>query len=135
MAKMEVFKNDQITVYYLQKEKIVYHVMHKQVEGKPFRDALLAATAWLRTNKACKWLSDDRLNPSLKQDDQEWILNVWQPEVLKAGWKYWAIIMPDASLGKTRMVIMSTQYKKLGVTVKAFSTPEEGIEWLNSFPQ
>ncbi len=133
MAKIEIFKNEQISVYYLLEEKIIYHVMHGQVEGQPFRDALLAATDVLMKNKASKWLSDDRLNPALKQADQKWILEVWQPKVLKAGWKYWAIILPEDAVGKLRMSVMATQYAKLGVKVNAFSSPEEGLTWLKSF--
>ena len=133
MAKIEIFKNEQMSVFYLQDDKIIYHIMHGQVEGKPFRDAILAATDALMKNKACKWLSDDRLNPALKQADQSWILEVWQPKVLKAGWKYWAIIMPEEAIGKMRMSVMASQYAKLGVTVNAFSSPDEGLKWLKSF--
>jgi hypothetical protein len=133
MAKIEIFKNEQMSVYYMQEEKIIYHVMHGQVEGQPFRDAILAATDALMKNKACKWLSDDRLNPALKQADQKWSLEVWQPKVLKAGWKFWAIILPEDAVGKLRMSIMGTEYAKLGVKVNAFSSLAEGIKWLNSF--
>lgn len=132
MAQIEIFSNEQMTVRYLQEEKIIYHTMHGQVSGQPFRDAILAATKVLKDNKATKWLSDDRLNPSLKKEDQEWTSKVWQPQVLEAGWKYWAIIMPEEAIGKMRMSIMASQYLQLGVTVKAFSRLDEGFSWIKS---
>jgi len=130
MAGVEVFKNDQMTVFYHQTEKIIHHVMNGQVYGQPFHDAILAATNTMIVNHAIKWLSDDRLNPMLKPTDQKWVNEEWQPKILAAGWKYWALILPAEAAGKLRMGVMAEQYKKLGVTVNIFSDPDEGFKWL-----
>ncbi|MCB0283545.1 MAG: hypothetical protein KDF60_13255 [Calditrichaeota bacterium] len=130
MGPIEIFSNDQMTVYYHQDKKIIHHIMKKQVGGQPFYDAILAATDCLVQNGAKKWLSDDRLNPMLKPEDQKWAVDVWQPLILEAGWKYWSIILPDKMIGKMRMNMMAYQYSKMGVTVKTFNTPEQGLGWL-----
>ena len=94
MARVEVFSNEQITVFYHQTEKIIHHVMKGQVYGQPFHDAILAGTNAMIVNNVVKWLSDDRLNPMLKPTDQKWAIEEWQPKILAAGWKYWALILP-----------------------------------------
>jgi hypothetical protein len=132
MSKTEIFKNDQISVFYYPDDKIIHHQCHKQCAGQPFREAILAATATLEAHKATKWLSDDRLNPSLTPDDQKWAAEVWQPRILKAGWKSWALVLPQQALGQMRMNVMVMQYAKLGVTAKTFSDPAQALAWLKS---
>ena len=106
--------------------------MNGQVYGQLFHDAIIAATEALKKYKATKWLSDDRLNPMLKPTDQKWAVDVWQPEILKNGWNYWGLILPEETAGKLRMGLMAEQYSKMGVTVKIFSDPDEGLNWLKS---
>jgi hypothetical protein len=36
---------------------------------------------------------------------------VWQPKILKAGWKYWAIVLPEQALGQMRMSVMAMEYQ------------------------
>ncbi len=132
MSKIEIFKNDQMTVYFNQEDKIIHHVCHKQLLGQPFRDALLAATVAFIKYKAVKWLSDDRMNRMLTPDDQKWSSEVWQPKILQAGWKYWGLVMPKEALGQMRMSIMAQTYLKLGVTVKTFNDPSKAFIWLKT---
>ena len=106
--------------------------MHKQVHGDPFRQAILVATDTLIKNHATKWLSDDRLNPMLNPTDRQWSIDVWQPKILQAGWKFWALVLPEQTAGKLRMGMMAEEYKKLGVTVQIFSDPDQGLAWLKS---
>jgi hypothetical protein len=130
MSQIELFKNEQITVLYHPDEKIIHHECHKPYSGKPFQDAIMAGTEALKKNRATKWLSDDRLNPILTPDDQKWAKDVWQPIILKAGWKFWAIVLPKEVIGQMRMNLMAIEYEKLGVTVKTFHDPIEAITWL-----
>jgi hypothetical protein len=132
MAKIEIFKNEQITVFYYQEEKIIHHECHKPFSGQPFRDAIQVATEILKKNKATKWLSDDRFNPKLTIEDQKWAAEVWQTEIIKVGWKYWGLVLPKEAIGQMRMTIMADEYKKLGVTVKTFDDPQKALEWLKS---
>lgn len=132
MTKIEIFKNDQMTVYYYHENKIIYHVCHKQLLGQPFRDALLAAAEAFIKYKAVKWLSDDRKNPMLTTDDQKWSSEVWQPKIFQAGWKYWGLVMPTEALGQMRMNLLAQTYTKLGVTVKTFDDPSKAFTWLKT---
>ena len=57
-------------------------------------------------------------------------MEVWSKRAIAAGWKYWAIVMPDAALGKANMRRFIREYADQGVTVQIFGSPEEALEWL-----
>jgi len=132
MSDIILCENDQVTSWYHPDKKIIHHQMHKYTHGQVLRDALMAGAEAMGKYRAQKWLSDDRLNPVLNPDDQQWLIEVWQPIVLKSGWKFWAIVEPENLINKIRMEKMAEIYSKLGVTVQEFSNPDEAMKWLAS---
>ena len=77
-----------------------------------------------------KWLSDDRKNSALRKADVEWATNVWKPKMVKAGWKYWAIMMPDLAVGRMSMKLIIDEYEQVGVTVEPFEDVDLALKWL-----
>jgi hypothetical protein len=132
MPPTVVLENEQITIWYHPETKIVHHQMHQYTHGQAFRDALTAGAEAMKKHRATKWLSDDRKNPVLTADDQKWATDYWQPQVIKAGWKYWAIVQPERLLAKARMDLLAEKFTKLGVEVKMFGDPQEAMKWLTS---
>ena len=76
--------------------KIVHHTIHAPVGGQTLRDALESGTAALAKYGACKWLSDDRKNGPLPEEEREWGFVDWNRRTMDAGWKYWALVVPQA---------------------------------------
>ena len=132
MSPITIYESDQVTVWYHPDEKIIHHQMHQYTHGEDFRKALMAGMEAMKQNSAQKWLSDDRNNPVLHPEDQHWATDVWQPLVITAGWKYWAIVQPLHSLAKLRMHNLAEEYAALGVTVELFSDPDKALAWLKS---
>jgi hypothetical protein len=132
MPPVVVLDTKQITVRYYPESKIIHHEMHEYTHGKDFRDALMAGVEAMKRYGADKWLSDDRKNPVLNSDDRQWGEDVWAPQVLKAGWKYWAIVQPEKALARVRMEERGEAFAKRGVTVEFFSEPGEALRWLTS---
>jgi hypothetical protein len=132
MPPVTILDTPQITVWYYPESKIIHHQMHQYTHGKDFRDALTAGVEAMRKHGAKKWLSDDRKNPVFSAEDQQWAQEVWAPQVIKAGWKYWAIVLPERALAKFRMEERAERYSKVGVTVKTFTDPDEALRWLKS---
>ncbi len=130
MDTITLYDDDQVTVWYRPNGKIIHHQMHKYTYGKSFRDALMAGADAMQKYGANKWLSDDRNNPVVKPEDIEWGNKFWQPKILAAGWKFWAIVQPEQYLAQLRMIKLADQYSKLGVTVHLFTDPEDAMEWL-----
>ena len=132
MTQQIVAQTDYFTMWYHPEKKIVHHQFHKFIYGKPFRDALMTGVDVLQKYGAHKWLSDDRNNTAIPQEDLEWGRNVWIPAAVKAGWQYWAIVWPQDVIGKMNMKEIIEVHKKAGITVLAFSDPEAGLKWLES---
>jgi hypothetical protein len=132
MDKKVILENENITIWYYNSEKIVHHQIHKFLHGKAFQNALTEVAAIFETKGVTKFLSDDRKNTVISQDDMKWLKTVWRPRAIKAGWKYWAIVLPDASVGKMVMEKIINEYFNLGVTLQLFINPDEALKWLES---
>jgi hypothetical protein len=127
-----VLDNEFVTMWYYPEDKIVHHQFHKFMYGQAFRDALSTGADIFEKNGARKWLSDDRANSALPQEDADWGRQNWTPRVMKAGWKYWALIMPEKMVGQMSMQRFIKEFGEQGVTVKVFSDPDEALKWLKS---
>jgi hypothetical protein len=118
------------SLWYYPKEKIVHHELRAFVHGARFRNLLDKGLDAFKQHGACKWLSDDRGNNALSQDDAEWAMSDWAPRVIAAGWKYWAVVMPEKVMGQINMKRWIKEYSDRGVTVQHFTDPNLAFEWL-----
>ena len=130
MATQTVFTNEFATLKYHPDSKIVHHEWHQYVQGPAFRDTLTKGLDILKQNRATKWLSDDRGNSVLSQDDTQWAQTQWFPAVKAAGWQHWAVVMPEKALGKLNMKQWISLYASLGINSQVFSDPTEAMAWL-----
>jgi hypothetical protein len=119
-------------VLYRTDSKIVHHEFFTPVRGNAFREALLTGLEAMKKRGGCKWLSDDRKNASLWPDDENWARTVWFPQVVKAGWKYWAIVMPERLAAKWNMERHAAHYRPFGIVAKTFSDPDAALKWLEN---
>src|SRR5580765_1618299 len=76
-------------------DKIVHHELRAYVHGSAFRNILDKGLDAFKKYGANKWLSDDRGNNALTQEDAQWAQNDWAPRVIASGWKFWAVVMPE----------------------------------------
>jgi hypothetical protein len=121
-----------VSLRYHARTKIVHHELRRFVHGEEFRAVLEKGLELFKERGACKWLSDDRGNGALKPADADWALNDWAPRVMAAGWRFWAVVMPEKVIGQMNMKRWIETYAAQGVTVQAFSDPIEAMNWLKS---
>jgi hypothetical protein len=127
-----VLDTEKASVWIYEKEKIVHHKLKKFIFGDDFKQVLTTGADLFIEYGCKKWLSDDGDNSALRQEDLDWGIINWKQRMIPAGWKYWAIVMPVSTIGKMNMRPLIENYKKSGVTVEIFESPEEGFEWLVS---
>lgn len=125
-----ILGNEFATLIYHVHPKIVHHTFHKPVASVTFREVLTRGVELFESRHATKWLSDDRGNGALHPEDGKWAIEVWSKRAIAAGWKYWAIVMPDAALGKANMRRFIREYADQGVVVAIFDNPEDALGWL-----
>jgi hypothetical protein len=97
-----------------------------------FRELLSEGAYVVERFRARKWLSDDRGNTVLRDYDEQWADQEWLPRVLRSGFKYWAIVLPTAAVGKLNMRRLAASHARRGVTSSVETTPEPAFEWLKA---
>lgn len=112
---------------------IVHHELRGAVADVPFRQLLLEGLNTLKAKHATKWLSDDRLVTSfdLAPPEDPWGRTVWWPQMMEAGWKYWAVVAPASG----RVAFESSAFAMhgalaSGLTVRFFTESDAALAWL-----
>lgn len=131
VKKEILIDNDVVSLWYYPDTKIIHHKFKKFIHGENFQKVLETGADYFEKKGCKKWLSDDRNSSALRKVDLEWGENNWNSRIIKAGWKYWAIMMPDLEVGKLTMKNLINLYKGLGVNVEIFDNIELAYKWLS----
>jgi hypothetical protein len=131
IKKKTLIDNDVVSVWYYPEQNIIHHKVKKFVYGEKFKNFLMTGADHCEKEGCFKWLSDDRNNSAIRTEDREWGINNWKPRMVKAGWKYWAIMMPDRLVGKMSMKHLISEYSEVGVTVEIFDDVDLALKWLD----
>ncbi len=135
MSEIIVFDNEFITIRYLPEKKCIYHTVHQPISGQPLRDGLLTGYEALQHYGLAKWVSDDRKNGPMSEEDREWgSVNINQRSI-EAGWKYWALVVPKEVVAAGAMIPTMEAMHKLGLRMAVFSEVEAAFEWLERFDE
>ena len=132
MPRQLISDTEYATLWYYPESRIVRHKWKKFIHGDEFRNVLENGLEIFKKESANKWLSDDRENSALPTEDVDWAKNDWFPRVFGAGWKYWAIVLPEKVVGQMNMQRFIEPYSEVGLTVQVFDDPEEAQKWLES---
>ena len=127
---LTIIESDAVSLRYYPATRIVHHEIRRFIHGEEFRALLLEGLRAFRKYGANKWLSDDRGNGPLKPADAAWAKAEWSTQVIDAGWKYWAVVMPDKAMAQMNMQRWIAGFAKRGVTVDVFDNPSDAMAWL-----
>lgn len=130
MGTITVIDNESMSLFFHEEPKIVHHKIKKMLKDHEFMELLSKGAEYMEKYKAKKWLSDDRNNIVISQEANKWGDEVWAPRVIKAGFKYWAVVLPDKAVGKLQMNRFVKEYRTRGVTVEIFDDVDEALQWL-----
>jgi hypothetical protein len=130
MSPVTVINNEYATLVYQPEQKIVHHTFHKPMTSTDFRQVLNTGAELFAKHQACKWLSDDRGNGALSPEDSEWAMQDWFPRVLKSGWKFWALVVPEDIMARMNLTQFVNSYYDQGLRIMVFTDPKEATEWL-----
>lgn len=132
MSQTVIMENDSVALWFHPEKKIVHHKIKKWVFGPDFKTLLDKGYEKLKISGGKKWLSDDRGSGVVKPEDEKWVKEDWLPRVIKAGWKFWAIVLPEKAVGQMNMKRFKEEFQKVGLTVQVFTHPDEALKWLES---
>lgn len=133
MEKMHIIDKDYMDLWYHPESKIVHHKMKKILPDGAHKELLSTGADYMEKYGAIKWLSDDSDMVIVKEEGYRWADKEWVPRVLKAGFKYWAIVKPgDSIVGNVQIGRFVKEYQERGVIVEVFETVEAAMAWLES---
>ena len=125
-----IIDNSDVTLRVYPDKKIVHHEIHQFIYGETYRELMLKGADAFEKHHCTKWLSDDRGSSALRREDIEWATSFWEPRIMKAGWKYWALILPEKVIGQLYMKRLVERGDQQGITVQLFSDPAKAMAWL-----
>lgn len=127
-----ILENEFVALWYYPELKIVHHRMMKTPTSEAFRELLSEGANLVQRFHAPKWLSDDRGNTVLRDYDEAWSDEVWLPRVLQGGFKFWAIVLPTAAIGKLNMRRLAADHARRGIISSVERDPESAFNWLKA---
>ncbi len=127
-----IMDNEWLNVRYYPDEGIIHHTWKKACSGQVFRDMMLEASDYLGSHRGSKWLSDDRLFTAMTNEDSLWGQRVWFARTIHAGWKHWAMLLPERNIGHESMQMIVTEYRAAGINAKVFENLDGALEWLQA---
>lgn len=125
-----VLDNDLISLWCYRNKQMIHHVVHRPVAGVPLRHALKKGTEAMKANRSTLWLSDERNNTALTADDMNYLPDVWFTETRKAGWEYWAIVLPERPADQLSFKLLAKTFAERGLTTETFTETEPAMQWL-----
>ena len=133
MAVRTIIDCEQFCLVYHDESKIIHHQYRKFMYGECFRECLMKGVELMEQTRATKWLSDDRNTSALPKEDFEWSTTIWRPRAIAAGWRYWALVLPEKVTGQmTFRKILDEFYGDSPVTYELFNDPDEAMTWLKA---
>lgn len=130
MQSIIIGDNDYLTMQYYPDEKIFHHTIHRELTDAEFREILEAGLEVFKKYGAGKWLADNRKMGIISAENTKWIDEDWTPRSKAAGWKYWAMVVPDDMMARMNITYYVDFYYERGIRIMVFSELEEAHGWL-----
>lgn len=130
MATINVIDNKYARLSYDTDQKIVHHCFHHELDSANLRAVLNSGIELLKSHNAEKWLSDNREIEPHSEEDGAWVNEDWLPRAVAAGWKYWALIVPDDLMARLNMSEFVESFYNKGIRIMVFTDHHQAWSWL-----
>jgi len=132
MPPITIMEDAYVSLWYHPDKKIVHHKIHQYLIPSTFQRLLNAGAELLEKHGAQKFLSDDRGANVVAPEAIAWADVNWYPRVVKAGLKYWAMVLPPTAVGSLQLKALIQDRRNRGLAAEVFTTAEEAMRWLES---
>ena len=132
MKPITIIEDEYAGLWYHPDSRVVRHQIRGFLPRGYFEKLLTTGAEYLERHGAQKWLSDDESSVVIAQEDVELGDTVWAPRVIKAGFKYWAIVNPSGAVAAQQMKTFVAEYRERGVSVRLFENVSDALAWLDS---
>lgn len=129
-----LFEHPLINVWFHERRRSVHHRINRPIlaeELPVIQAAFNSGTDIFRKYRATKWLSDDRYQLVMPAEVQAWCQTVWFPATRNAGWKYWAIVMPESAVARLFVARLLPEMATQGIDARTFPDVPGAFAWLD----
>lgn len=130
MATQTIIDSPSASLVFHAESRIVHHKLCKDIDSKTLRQVLNSGVQLLKDQQATKWLSDNREINAHSAEDTEWINTQWLPNAIAAGWKYWALVVPDDFVARLNMTEFVDSFYAKGIRILVFTDLDKATKWL-----
>ncbi len=131
MSTTTVLSNEYFDLLFHENTKIIHHIYKPKMSGAQLKDVLNGGTKLMIEHQATKWLSDNRqLAVAFSEEDAQWVNNDWLPRTIQAGWKYWAMVVPESLISQADHIKYVESFYDLGIWVTVYEDVESALRWL-----
>lgn len=130
LEKEIICDNEFCLMWCIPQKRLIQHQWRKFCYGEEFKSIMTAGAETFRKYKCIKWMSDNRNFSAMHPDDMAWGLAHWAPKMLKVGWKFHAMVLPEKVVGQISSKSMLSWFEERGIRTRIFSDPEEASAWL-----
>ncbi len=130
MATNMIIDNQHALLEFDPTTKIIHHKLYQTIDSETLRSVLMSGVDLLKSHHATKWLSDNRDINAHSPEDTEWINNQWLPAAVAAGWKYWALVVPDDFMARVNMTEFVDSFYAKGIRIMVFTDLDKAEQWL-----
>jgi hypothetical protein len=132
MSTLIIARDATAILFYHPSSKIIHHQFGRDLTSDDLRDVLNRGVDLLKEHGATKWLSDNRAIEPHSKEDSDWVNSNWLPRAIAAGWKFWALVVPDSTKARMNMREFVEEFYNRGVRVMVFIDIEEAMHWLEA---
>ena len=126
-----IFKNGKTEIRLLKEAGALCVTANGFQSSLQYRKQALAQLKALKKYNLHRIVYDLRTTGVISQEDQQWTLNIWQPQAKEIGVDKTAIVVPENVFGQlTVEAVMETEQTREVTWHKYFKTLEEAIEWV-----
>jgi hypothetical protein len=130
MNTLTVIDNQYATLVYHLDTKIVDHVFHKDLDTENFHLILNRGVELLIEHGAVKWLADTRAIGPFSEEQGQWLNEEWIPRAIASGWKYWALVVPEAIKARMDIFEHMSFFEGKGIWINVFTDADLAKDWL-----
>jgi hypothetical protein len=102
--------------------------------GREFETIMLGGIDMMAQHKGNKLLMDARSGSAIKQEDQDWIKDVFVAHAYGAGLRYFAMVLPEKTVAKMSISRTAASVGGYPYELVNFEGMEEAVQWLSGSP-
>ncbi len=125
-----ILDNNQVTLKYEKENDLLHDVYKADITFETIQTSLNKGLDLIKAHDIHKWLTDTRAIGGFGKDGAAWVINEWAPGAVEAGWKYWALVVPESMEGRAAMMQFMGTFAEKGVNVRVFTSEPPAREWL-----